>query len=134
MKVLENTEVIKANLDTRGFTKHGQHVNAKRKELMAKRITAAVKHTIKVFEKTPIDMKWKEDPTKENKGLGEAKNGVGEGRDPIENQNDIVSVENNNSRREEDETAMKASRRCQKIPVTRRDDFLWTTTSKKQSS
>jgi hypothetical protein len=42
-------------------------------------------------------------------------------------------VENNNSRREKDETAMIASRRCQKIPVTRRDDFLWTVTSKKQS-
>jgi hypothetical protein len=42
-------------------------------------------------------------------------------------------VENNNSRREEDETAMKASKRCRKIPVTRRDDVLWTATSKKQS-
>jgi hypothetical protein len=28
-------------------------------------------------------MKWKEDPSKENQGLGEAKNGVGEGRYPI---------------------------------------------------
>jgi len=26
---------------------------------------------------------------------------------------------------------MKASRRCRKIPVTRRDDFLWRATSKK---
>jgi len=41
-------------------------------------------------------------------------------------------VENNKSKREEDETAMKASR-CGKIPVTRRDDILWTATSKKQS-
>ena len=40
-------------------------------------------------------------------------------------------VENNNIRREEDETTMKASRRCRMIPVTRRDDFLWTATSKK---
>ena len=76
-------------------------------------------------------MKWKEDPSKENQGLGEAKNGVGEGRDLIENHNEIVSVENNNSRREENEIAMKASRKCRKIPVTKRDDFLWTTTSKK---
>jgi hypothetical protein len=42
-------------------------------------------------------------------------------------------VENNKSRREADETAMKTSRRCRKIPVTRRDDFLWTATSKIQS-
>ena len=31
MKVFENTEVIKVDLDRRGFTKHGQHVNAKGK-------------------------------------------------------------------------------------------------------
>jgi len=123
MKVFENTEVIKANLGRRGFAKHGQHMNAKGKELLARRIAAALKHTLKVYEKTPISMKWKEDPSKENQGLGEAKNSVGKGRDPIENHNDSVSVENNNNRREEEETAMKASRRCQKIPVTRRDDI-----------
>ena len=126
-------QVIKVDLDRRGFTKHCQHMNAKGKELMAKRIAAAIKLTLKVCRKTPISRKWKGDPSKENQGLGDAKNGVGEGRDPIENQNGSVLVENNNSRREEDETAMKTSRRCRKIPVTRRDDFLWTATSKKQS-
>jgi hypothetical protein len=99
-------------------------MNAKGKELMAKRIKAAIKHTLKICEKTPICMKWKEDSSKENQSLEEAKNGVGEGREPIENQSDSVSVENNNSKREEDETAMKASRRYQKIAVTRRDDFF----------
>jgi len=133
MKVFENTEVIKVDLDRRGFTKHGQHMNAKGKELLAERRAATIKHTLEVCKKTPVNMKWKEDTSKENQGLGEAKNGVGEGRDPIENQNDSVSVENNNSRREDDETAMIASRRCRKIPVTRRDDFLWTATNKTQS-
>jgi len=95
---------------------------------------ATIKHALKVCKKIPVSMNCKEDPSKENQGLGKAKNGVGEGRDPIENQNDIVSVENNNSRREEDETAMIASRRCQKIPVTRRDDFLWTATKKKKKT
>jgi hypothetical protein len=108
-------------------------MNAKGKALLAKRIAATRKHTLKLCKKTPVNMKWKEDPSKENQGLGEAKNGVGERRDPIENQNESVSVKNNNSRREEDETAMIALRRCQKIPVTRRDDFLWTAISEKQS-
>jgi hypothetical protein len=99
-------------------------MNAKGKEVMAKRIAAAIKYTLKVCKKTPISMKWKEDPSKENQGLGEAKNAVGEGRDPIKNQNDSVSVKNNKSRGEEDKTAMKTSRRCRKIPVTRRDDFF----------
>jgi hypothetical protein len=45
MKVLENAEVMKVNLDRRGFTKHGQHMNAMEKEFMAKRIVEAIKHT-----------------------------------------------------------------------------------------
>jgi hypothetical protein len=36
MKVLEKTEVIMVDEDRRGFTRHGQHMNAKGKELMAK--------------------------------------------------------------------------------------------------
>jgi hypothetical protein len=32
MKVFENTEVIKVGLNRRGFTKHGQHMNAKGKK------------------------------------------------------------------------------------------------------
>ena len=108
-------------------------MNAKGKELMGKRIAAAIRHILQVCKKTPISMKWK-DPSKENKGLGETKNEVGEERDPMENQiNSVSAGNNNNNKREEDETAMTASRRCRKIPVTRRDDFLWTATSKKQS-
>ena len=42
MKIFENIEVIKVDLARRGFTKHGQHMNAKGKELMAKRIAAAI--------------------------------------------------------------------------------------------
>jgi len=37
MKMFENTEVVKVDLDRRGFTKHGQHMNEKGKELIAKR-------------------------------------------------------------------------------------------------
>ena len=66
---------------------------------------------------------------KDNKGPGEAKNGVGEGRDPTEIQNDSVQAEDNNSRQQ----VVKASRRSRKIPVTRRDDFLRTAISKKQA-
>jgi cellulose biosynthesis protein BcsQ len=50
-KVFENAEVIKANLDRRGFTKHGQHMNAKGKELMAKRISVAIKYTLKYVKR-----------------------------------------------------------------------------------
>ena len=53
----ENTEVIKVDLDRRGFTKHGEHINAKGKELTAKRIAAGIQHTLKACKKTPISMK-----------------------------------------------------------------------------
>jgi hypothetical protein len=47
-------------------------MNAKGKELMA-RIVAAITRTLNACKQTPISMKWKEVPTKQNKGLGEAK-------------------------------------------------------------
>jgi hypothetical protein len=124
MKIFENTEVIKVDLDGRGFTQYGQHMNARRKELMVKGLVAAIKRKLKVCERRSISMKLKEDPSKDNQGLGEAKNGIGEGKDPIENQNSSISVESNKSRKEEDKTAMKGSTRCWKTPVTRGDDFF----------
>ena len=51
MKVHENAEVMKVNLDRRAFTKHGQHMNAMGKELMAKRKVEVIKHTLKVCKK-----------------------------------------------------------------------------------
>jgi hypothetical protein len=78
MKVHENAEVMKVNLDRRGFTKHGQHMNAIEKELKAKKIVEAIQHTLRACKKTPISMKWKDNPSKGNQDPEEAKNGVGE--------------------------------------------------------
>jgi len=36
MKVFENMEVIKVDLDRRGITRHGQHMNAKGKNCWQK--------------------------------------------------------------------------------------------------
>ena len=74
MKAHENAEVMKVNLDRRGFTNYSQHMNTMGKELMAKKIVEAIKHTLRACKKTPISMKWKEDPSKDNQGPGEAKN------------------------------------------------------------
>jgi hypothetical protein len=46
---------------------------------MAKRRVEDIEHTLKVCKKTPVAMKWKQDPSKDSQGPGEAKNGVGEG-------------------------------------------------------
>jgi hypothetical protein len=50
-KVHENAEVMKVNLDGRGFTKHGQHMTAMEKEFMAKRIVDTIKHILKVCKR-----------------------------------------------------------------------------------
>ena len=78
MQVHENTAVVKVNLDRRAFTKHGQHMNTTGKELMAKRITKAIMHTLKVREKTPIFLKWKQDTNKSKQDSGEATTGIKE--------------------------------------------------------
>jgi hypothetical protein len=104
MKVHENVEVLNVNVDRDGFTTHGQHMNLRGKELMAKKIVEAIKRTLKVCNKELISMKWKGDLSTENQGPGEATSGAEEGRDPTENQNDSVQEEDNNSRRQENET------------------------------
>ena len=86
MKVHENAEVVKVNLQRRAFTKHGVYMNAMGKEIMAKRITETIKHTLKMNKKKPIIMKWKEDTNKDKQDPREATTGIREERDPSENQ------------------------------------------------
>ena len=78
---------------------------------MAKRITEAIKHTLKVCKKTPIFLKWKEDTNKDKQDTGEATIGIMEGRGATEKQNDSVQAEESNSRQQEKETVVTASRR-----------------------
>ena len=108
MKLYDNAEVLKVNLDRKGFTTHGQHMNTIQKEWMAKRIVEAIKHTLKAYNKTPIIMKLKEDINKDNHGPQEARNN---GRDHTEKQSDSVQEEENNMRQEEEETGVISTRR-----------------------
>jgi hypothetical protein len=112
MKALDNTEVVKVDLDGKFFTKHGQHMNAKGKELMAIKMVTAIKNILKIHRKSPISMKWKEDQNKENQSLEEDENIVGGGRESIKIHNVNVSLEINNGRLVEDGTTTKLSRRC----------------------
>ena len=133
MKAHGNAEVVKVNLDRRAFTKHGQHMNARGKELMAKRIIEAIKHTLQMCKKTLIVMKWKEDANKDKQDPRETTIGIREGRDPTENQKDSGQAEMSENRQQETETVETTTKRNRKIPVTRREDFLWTDTSKRQA-
>ena len=53
-------------------------MNTTGKELMAKRITKAIIHTLKVREKAPIFLKWKQDTNKSKQDSGEATTGIKE--------------------------------------------------------
>ena len=78
-------------------------------------------------------MKWKEDTNKDKQDPRKATTGIREERDPSENQKDRAPAEASDNRQQETETVGTASRRNSKVPVTRRDDFLWTTTRKRQA-
>jgi hypothetical protein len=47
MNVLENTEVIKVDVSRRGFTRHGQHMNAKGKRIDGEKNSGGHKAYIK---------------------------------------------------------------------------------------
>jgi hypothetical protein len=103
------------------------------KEVMTKKSEESIKHTSETRKKIPIIMKWKEDTSHDNQGPGKTKNGVREERDLTEYRTDNIQAQENNSRKQEKEAVVIASRRSRKTPVTRSEDFLWTTTSKIQA-
>ena len=109
------------------------NMNAMGKELMEKRITETIKHTLKMCKKTLIVMKWKEDASKDKQDPREATPGIREERDPNDNRKDNVQTEDGVNRQQESETVGIVPRRNRRTPVTRREDFLWADTSKRQA-
>jgi hypothetical protein len=83
-------------------------------------------------KKTPIIMKWREDTNEDKQDQREDTARIRKERDPMENQKDSAQTEVSNNNQQEVETVGIVTRRNRKIPVTRREDFLWTTTSKRQ--
>jgi hypothetical protein len=53
--------------------------------------------------------------------------------DNAEHHSDNIQEQNENSKQQEKEAVGIATRRSRKTPVTRSEDFLWTTTSKRQA-
>jgi hypothetical protein len=126
MKAHANVEVMKVNVDRGAFTKHGQHMNATGKEVIAKKIAESIKHTLEACKRTPLIMKWKKDTSHNNQDPGKTKNGDRDEGDPTEHQKDNIQVQENNSRQQEKEAVVITPRRSQKTPVARSENFLWT--------
>ena len=107
-------------------------MNVMGKELLTKRIIEAIKHKLKMGKKTSIIMKWREDTNKDKQDQREDTSRIRKERDSMENQKDSAQIEVSDNNQQEVETVGIVTRRNRKILVTRREDFLWTTTSKRQ--
>jgi len=107
MKMFEHTKIIEVNLNREHFTRHGLHMNAAGKELIAQRIANNIRGVLTRQTTTPISMTWKEDLTEfsqEENEVEERSDGVLDWKVP----------------------ELRSSERHRKQPVTRSDDFLWT--------
>jgi len=111
MKAHVNVEIVKANLNRGAFTKHGQHMNAMGKGLMAKRIIEVIKQKLKMDKKTPIIMKWREDTNGDKQDPREDTARIRKERDSMENQKDSAQTELNNNNQQEVETVGIVTRR-----------------------
>jgi len=73
---------MKVILDKRAFTKHGQHMKAMGKQLMAKRIVEAIKDILKVCKKHQSSQNRKKIQTKTIKAQGKLKMELGKEETP----------------------------------------------------
>ena len=103
------------------------------KEVTMKKIAEPIEHTSEGRKKTPIIMKLKEATNHNNQSSGKTKNGPRDEIGPTEHRNDDIQAQGYNSRQHEKEAVLITTRRSQKTPVTRNNDFLWPPTSKTQA-
>jgi hypothetical protein len=60
-KSIQNATTVEVTSDRDHFTKHGLHLNRKRKEEAAKTTASSIKEIFNLQKKYPIKMSWKEE-------------------------------------------------------------------------
>jgi hypothetical protein len=85
-------------------------MNDKGKELVAKKIISTIKYMLHKKIEEPISMTWKEDKVKKSQ----------------EKHNNQIYEERIGPELNQEAVNPVLSRRLQKPPTTRKDDFLWT--------
>ena len=63
MKPCENVKIRDSDMHREHFTRHGLHMNAVGKELIAQGITDHIRETFVIRQTPPIILKWKQDLT-----------------------------------------------------------------------
>ena len=127
LKLYTNVSMIDIDTNRELFTKHGLHMNNKRKEQMSRKIGLEIKCRLKNKGETPIIMTDKLKPTKDDKGNWrnekETTNQVHQNISEEKNDEDKEEADKENSSSER--TNYKSPKRPRRHPVTRHKDFLW---------
>jgi hypothetical protein len=123
-----HVSLLETNLKRECFTKHGLHWNSLGKTLVVKLIVQQINRVVRKGLLNPISLTWLENalPSKAGSGNEEMITLYG-------NVNVSTGSEkgNNEQRKQQKETGIdeinlrRASARQRKVPVTRKEDFLW---------
>jgi hypothetical protein len=136
----DKVEVIEVIKERACYTQHGQHLNTRGKEVMAKKIAATIERVLKK-KVEPISMKWVNEiatknqehqalqektknnlEDKENKGNSTLGGKTSHKHQGIKQESDGVNIL--------DTVSTRTPKRLQRQPLTRNNDFLWSTSTK----
>lgn len=136
----DKVEMIEVIKERACYTKHGQHLNTRGKEVMAKQIAATIERVLKK-KVEPISMKWVNEivtknqehqalqektknnlEDKENKGNSTLGGKISHKNQGIKQESDGVNIL--------DTVSTRSPKRRRRQPLTRNNDFLWSTSTK----
>ena len=136
----EKVEMIEVIKERACYTKHGQHLNTRGKEVMAKKIAATIERVLK-RKVEPISMKWVNEIVTKNqehqalqertKNISEDKENKGNGTlgGKISHINQVTTLERDGGNIL-DTVSTRSPKRLRRQPLTRNKDFLWPTSTK----
>ena len=140
LKRFDKVEMIEVIKERACYTKHGQHLNTRGKEVMAKKIAATIERVLnKKVE--PISMEWGNGIVTRNQGQQALQEKTMHNLEDNENKGNgalggIISQKNQVINQESDgvnildTVGTRSPKRLQRQPLTRNNDFLWTTSTK----
>lgn len=117
VKISKHTLILEINPNREFFTQHGLYLNGRGKAKVAKQIVAHLPITLGKKVEGLISLGWKSDLVKRDTTLVLG-NRI---ETPTSRANDFIQVDTLDS----EETLPRTSNRQKKVPVTRKNDFLW---------
>jgi hypothetical protein len=135
VKLHENVRRLKVEAQREHFTRHGQHLNNKGKELVSLELSNLVKQCLKKETLAPLQMQWKEEKSDiHNKNAKNLEPVFDRDLMPNNGQTGIIRNEKSPSHNIDQEMHVKevektrvcrTSSRLNKSTISRNKDFLW---------